>query len=242
MKSVFITGGSTGIGAACVKEFIDNGYKVAFTYNSNRDAAVSLSKLTGAVAVQWNGSEKQLEDAFKGAKVNLGVTGFSCIVSNAGVSYKGLFGRETEDDLEKIRRLWKVNYFGAAKVAKLGLPYMIEEQSGSIIFISSMWGQVGASCEVEYSATKGAVISMAKALAKEVGLSGVRVNCIAPGPINTKMNEDLDEKAKQMMENETLLGRIGEGKDVAKAVIFLASESASYITGQVIGVNGGMVV
>lgn len=240
MKNVFITGGSRGIGAACVKIFSEKGYKVAFTYKESKKAAIELSEKWGAIALQCDVSDKlQVEKAYIDGKILLGIQGFDVVIGNAGISLKGLFTETSYEDWDNINA---VNLGGVFNLIKTSLPFMISSKKGSIILISSIWGQVGGSCEVAYSATKGGIIAMTKALAKEVAPSNVRVNCIAPGAIDTSMNENLCEEEKNALKDNIPLGRMGEGDEVAKTIEFLASDQGSYITGQVIGVNGGMVI
>ena len=161
------------------------------------------------------------------------------LINNAGVASQGLFTDISEIEWSEIM---DVNLNGVYNVTQAVLPYMIRQKSGSIINISSMWGQVGASCEVAYSAAKAGVIGMTKALAKEVGPSGIRVNCIAPGLIETGMNSELTLEDVAAIVDETPIGRIGSTNDVASSALFLASDDSSFITGQVLGVNGGYII
>lgn len=165
--------------------------------------------------------------------------GIDVLVNNAGLSLSGLF---TDITPEQEKRIWEVNVLGTMNCSRYAIPYMLNGKYGKIINISSMWGQIGASCEVHYSAAKAAVIGFTKALAKELGPSGINVNCIAPGFIDTKMNELYGEDVFQEFKEETPLGRLGRPEDIAGAISFLASESADFITGQVIGINGGYII
>ncbi|MDD7511231.1 MAG: SDR family oxidoreductase [Peptostreptococcaceae bacterium] len=240
MKTIFITGGSSGIGRAVVYKFAEEGWKVAFTYNSNKKAAEEIAAETGAVSVFWNGAAEgnPMKTAYENAKTHLGISGFDALLAGAGINLFSLYGTEDE---EKLRELWQVNYFGVREAVKAVLPHMISEKKGSIILVSSMWGEVGGSCEVEYSATKGALIAMAKALAKEVGPSGVRVNCLSPGLIDTPMNSSLTEDDIKEICEGIALGRVGLAEEVASTAFYLASDASSYITGQILGVNGGII-
>ncbi len=161
------------------------------------------------------------------------------LVPAAGIAYQNLFQYTEEADYDRIM---DTNVKGAYLYAKAVLPHMIARQSGSIIFLSSMWGETGASCEVVYSASKAAIIGLTKALAKEVGPSGVRINCISPGVIRTPMTTPLGEDTLNALAEETPLGRIGAPEEVADAVLFLAGAGASFITGQILGISGGLVI
>ena len=160
-------------------------------------------------------------------------------MNNAGVALIRLF---TDTDETSWDRLFDVNVKGAYHCLQAVLPGMISRQEGAVVNISSMWGEVGASCEAAYAASKAALIGLTKALAKELGPSGIRVNCVTPGTIDTEMNAELDEETRAALAEETPLCRLGEAEDVAKAVLFLAGEQASFITGQVLGVSGGYVI
>ncbi len=161
------------------------------------------------------------------------------LVNNAGISSQKLFTDITDDEW---KRTIGVNLDGVFYCCRNALPYMIRQKSGAIINIGSMWGEVGASCEVHYSASKAGVIGLTKALAKEVAPSGVRVNCIAPGVVMTDMMSDFDDTTIEELKDETPLGRLGTPEDIAAAVLFLASDDASFITGQTLGVNGGFII
>ena len=237
MKTVLITGGSRGIGRAMVELFAKQGYSVAFTYKSSHDAAKELSIATGAYAICADSAdEAQIVNAVNEAKEKLG--SIEILINNAAVSSFSLF---TDLTLEQWRASFAVNVDGAFLYSREVLRDMIRRHSGRIINISSMWGEVGSSCEVHYSATKAAIIGMTKALAKEVGPSGITVNCIAPGVIDTEMNSSLSKDDLNALADETPLMRIGAPSDVANAALFLAGEGASFITGAVINVSGGYV-
>ncbi len=238
MKTVLITGGSRGIGAACVREFARAGYTVAFTYRRAVEAAEALAREVGALALRADSADPaQVRQAVHTVLEHCG--SIDVLINNAALSSFSLFTEITDDAWEEI---FRVNVNGTFHYTKAVLPGMIARKSGSVLNISSMWGVTGASCEVHYSATKAAIIGMTKALAKEVGPSGIRVNCIAPGVIETDMNAALNEETRASLCEETPLCRIGRVEEVAAAALFLAGESASFITGQVLGVNGGILI
>lgn len=237
-KTVLINGGSRGIGRAMVEIFCKNGYSVAFTYKSSDEAARELSERTGALAIKADSAvESEVLAAVDIAVKKLGF--IEILINNAAVSSFSLF---TDLTYEEWRTIFSVNVDGAFFYCRSLLPQMISKKRGRIINVSSMWGSVGSSCEVHYSATKAAMIGMTKALAKEVGPSGITVNCIAPGVINTDMNSSLSQEDLTVLCEQTPLARIGEPADIAEAALFLASEGASFITGAVLNVNGGIVV
>ena len=242
-KTVLITGASGGIGRAAAFAFAKDGYSVAVHYNKSRSAAEELCReleSIGAkvIAVQADISDKAaVEKMFAEVRNSLGAVGV--LVNNAGISEQALFSDITE---EMWDRMFDVNVQGAYLCTQSALPDMIHEKWGRIINISSMWGISGASCEVHYSASKAALIGFTKALAKEVGLSGITVNCIAPGVINTRMNGHLSPEVIEELKKETPLNRTGTPEDVAEAILFLASERSSFITGQVLSVDGGFVL
>ncbi|MBR5144856.1 MAG: 3-oxoacyl-ACP reductase FabG [Clostridia bacterium] len=238
MKTVLITGGSRGIGRAMVELFSKEGYLVAFTYKNSENEAKSLAEATGALAIRADSaSEEDVLRAVKLAEEHLG--GIGCLINNAGVSSFSLF---TDLTLEDWNRFISVNLTGAFLYSKAVIPGMVHRKSGSIINISSMWGIVGSSCEVHYSTTKAALIGMTKALAKELGPSGIRVNAIAPGVIATDMNRALGEEDIAVLKDETPLMKIGSPLDVAKAALFLAGDGADFITGEVMNISGGYVM
>ena len=238
MKTVLITGGSRGIGRAMVELFSKEGYSVAFTYKNSENEAKSLAEAAGALAIRADSaSEEDVLRAVKLAEEHLG--GIGCLINNAGVSSFSLF---TDLTLEDWNRFISVNLTGAFLYSKAVIPGMVHRKSGSIINISSMWGIVGSSCEVHYSTTKAALIGMTKALAKELGPSGIRVNAIAPGVIATDMNRALGEEDIAVLKDETPLMKIGSPLDVAKAALFLAGDGADFITGEVMNISGGYVM
>ena len=238
MNTVLITGGSRGIGRAMVRLFSQNGYSVAFTYKDSVDAAEELSRETGALAIRADSAiPSDIEHAVRVAYEKLG--NIEILINNAAVSAFSLF---TDITLEAWRDMFSVNVDGTFLYTKAVVRHMINSKAGRIINVSSMWGEVGSSCEVHYSATKAALIGMTRALAKELGPSGITVNCITPGVIDTDMNAALSPEDLLALAEETPLSRIGTPEEVAAAALFLAGEGASFITGQVLGINGGYIV
>ena len=243
MKTVLITGASRGIGAATARLFAQKGWAVAVNYRNSREAAeelVSEIRKNGGTALAIPadvGDPEQVEALFRTAERELGQ--IEALVNNAGIAQQKLFTDLTDEDWDE---LFRVDVKGVFLCCRRALPAMIRRHRGVIVNISSMWGQVGASCEVHYSAAKAAVIGLTRALAKEVGPSGIRVNCIAPGVIQTEMNRNLTPETLEALKEETPLELLGDPADVAKAAWFLTSEDSAFITGQVLGVNGGMVI
>ena len=228
VKTAVVTGASRGIGAAIAEKLASEGYAVAVNYNSSKDAAEEVCRRingSGGVAMPFKcdvSVRSEVERMAESIKSEIGSV--VLLVNNAGIAKQCLF---TDISEEMWDRLFAVNVKGAFNCSQVFSKGMINAKCGNIINISSMWGQVGASCE---------------ALAKELGLSGIRVNCIAPGLIDTEMNSHLDEESVNCLIEETPLSRIGTPADIADAVSFLASEGAGFITGQILGVNGGMVI
>lgn len=238
MKTALVTGGSRGIGKAIVEELCNNGYTVAFTYKNSESEAKSLAESTGALAIKADSAdEAEVVAAVRQAYSHLGK--IDCLVNNAGISSFSLF---TDITLDEWNRIFSVNVTGAFLYSREVSRYMISEKYGRIINISSIWGLVGSSCEVHYSASKAALIGMTKALAKELGPSGITVNAIAPGLIDTEMNSSLGKETVSELIDETPLMRIGLPSDVAKAVVYLASCSSDFVTGQVLNISGGFVI
>ncbi len=236
---MLISGGDRGIGAAAARRFYHAGYRVAVLYHSNADAAAALEKeLPGVVAVQCDvASRPSCELAFRTVEQALGRV--DVLVSNAGIAQQKLF---TDITPAEWQRMLDVNLSGAFHLCQLVLPGMIRRKAGRILTVSSMWGQTGGSCEVHYSAAKAGLIGLTKALAKEEGPSGITVNCVAPGVIDTDMMAAFTAEDKAALAEETPVGRLGSADEVARLLVFLASEDAGYITGQVFGVNGGLVI
>ena len=232
MANVVITGGSRGIGAAAVELFSQRGDTVYFLYEKNHDAAQAVAAKTGAKAICCDVADKAaVESAFQE------IGDVDILICNAGICHTGLMSMMDEADWD---RLFAVNVKGIYNCVNAAIPAFLKKHSGCIITVSSMWGQVGASCEAAYSATKGAVIALSKALAKELGPSGIRVNCVAPGVILTDMCKDVDPEILEEMAQENPVGRNGTPEDVAKAMCYLAD--ADFVTGQVLPVNGGYVI
>lgn len=239
MKTVLITGASRGIGKAIAVEFYKNGYNVVINYNKSEKEAMELQALMpGSVAVKADVSNEKDVQHMVESVINMFGT-IDVLVNNAGISQQKLFTDITSDDWNNMvgTNLNSVYY-----TCKYAVPHMISRKQGKIINISSMWGVTGASCEVHYSAVKAAVIGFTKALAKELGPSGITVNAVAPGTVMTDMCKGFDEETLELIKDETPLGKIGTPDDVAASVYFLASEKADFMTGQVLSPNGGMVI
>ena len=238
-RTVLISGGDRGIGAAAARAFYAAGYRVAVFYHTNAEAAAALQKeLPGVLAVQCDvASRASCELAFRAAEQALGRV--DVLVSNAGIAQQKLF---TDITPEEWQRMLDVNLTGAFNLCQLALPGMIRRKAGRILTVSSMWGQTGGSCEVHYSAAKAGVIGLTKALAKEEGPSGITVNCVAPGVIETDMMASFSAEDKAALAEETPVERLGTPEEVARTLVFLAGRGAGFITGQVLGVNGGIVI
>ena len=237
MKTVLVTGGSRGIGAACVRAFAKAGWVCAFCARGESPGQEALVRETGALFIPCDvGDASQVRDLAEtvGRKFHR----LDALVLNAGASHTGLCQDLSEEDFD---RLCRVNLKGPFLCAKAFLPMMISRKSGSIVTVSSMWGQVGGSCESAYSAFKAGLIGWTKALAKELGPSGIRVNCLSPGFIDTDMTACYGPEVRAQMCQDTPLGRLGLPEDCAAAALFLCSGDASFITGQVLAVNGGLV-
>ena len=232
MKTVVITGGSRGIGAAAVEAFAARGDQVYFLYEKEHEAAKAVAQKTGATGISCD-----VADSAAVAQAFSQIPEVDVLVCNAGICHYGLMSQTTEDQWDRI---FDVNVKGIYHCVNAATPYFLQKQAGCIITVSSMWGQVGASCEVAYSATKGAVIAMTKALAQEMGPSGVRCNCIAPGVIETDMCKDVSPETMAQLAEEGLVGRNGTGADIAQAMLYLAD--AGFVTGQVLPVNGGILL
>lgn len=234
-QTVFITGGSRGIGAACVRAFAAAGWQVAFTYRVSRETAGALADETGALALCADlHEEAAIHRAAAEARGYFGAP--DAVVCNAGIAEQKLFQDITDADWH---RMLDVNLLGAVRTIRALLPDLLHRKSGSIVTVSSVWGQVGASCESHYAASKAALIGLSKSLAQELGPSGIRVNCVAPGVIDTEMNAMHSGETMRELAGQMPLGRIGTAAEVADSVLYLCSERASFITGQVLGVTGG---
>ncbi len=242
-KTVLVTGASKGIGAATAILFAQKGYNVVINYNNSYESASLLARSLSAngysvMTHKANVANKlEVDLMVKEALYKFG--SLDILVNNAGIAYQGLITDTDEIDFDNII---DVNLKGVFNCCKAVLPSMISRQEGKIINISSMWGQVGASCEVAYSAAKAGVIGLTKALAKELAPSGITVNCVAPGLIETSMNSNITIEDLNAFVEEIPLGRIGSADEIAATIEFLASDKADYITGQVLGVNGGFVI
>ena len=232
MKTVVITGGSRGIGAAAVELFAARGDRVYFLYEKNHDAAAAVAARTGATAICCDVADTA---AVKAAFA--GIPEVDILICNAGIVHYGLMSMMEEAAWDRI---FAVNVKGIYNCVNAAMGAFLRKHSGCIVTVSSMWGQVGASCEAAYSATKGAVIALTKALAQELGPSGIRVNCVAPGVIETDMCATVDPEILAGMAEESCLGRNGTPMDVAKAMDYLCN--AEFITGHTLSVNGGYVI
>ncbi|HOJ47320.1 MAG TPA: 3-oxoacyl-ACP reductase FabG [Bacillota bacterium] len=233
MKKALVTGGARGIGRAICKAFAEAGYFVIINYHKSREAAEELHKALPHSAV----FQADVANRDEVARMVEAHPDIDVLVNNAGVSVFGVFDGARA---EEVRRMYEVNLFGALNVSRAVLPSMLRRKSGVIINVSSIWGEIGASCEVDYSASKSALIGFTKALAKEVGPCNIRVNCVCPGIIDTDMNARLTIEEVENIVESIPLERLGKPEDVANAVLFLASEKADYISGAVLSVNGGL--
>ena len=244
-RNVFLTGGSRGIGAAAVLALARAGYNVAFTYHAHPEAAEDVAAKARALSPAGTflplcadaGDPAQVRAAVARAEAALG--SLQVLVCNAGIAQQKLFTDTTDDDW---RRMMAVDLDGAFYACRAVLPGMIHQKYGRILLVSSMWGQTGGSCEVHYSAAKAGLIGLTKALAKEEGPSGITVNVIAPGVINTDMMAGFTDEDRAALAEETPVERLGEPDEIARTMVFLADEASGYITGQVLGVNGGLVI
>ncbi len=242
-KSILITGASRGIGAACARVFARAGWAVAVHYHRSEAQALALCAELEAEGcrvfpIQADVSQRE-EVRHMVDSVLEEFCQLDTLLCNAGIAHTGLFGDITP---EEWRTLFAVNVDGAYHCIQAVLPHFLQKQAGNIITMSSVWGMVGGSCEVAYSTTKAALIGLTKALAKELGLSHIRVNCIAPGVIDTEMNGALTEEDRAVLREETPLACIGTGADIAQTALFLASDSSQFFTGQVLSPNGGFVM
>lgn len=239
-KVALVTGGAKGIGSAVVKRLLKDGFKVAFTYNNSYEKAQSLVNESGDFcrAYKLDITDSNAVNTVV-AQVEKDFGEIFVLVNNAGIAEQALFTDITD---EMWHKMLDTNLSGAFYCSRAVLKYMINRKSGKIINISSIWGEIGGSCEVHYSASKAGLVGMTKALSKEVGLSGITVNCVSPGVILTDMTSHFDGETMNALKDEIPLNRIGTPEDVAGAVSFLASKDADFITGQALAVNGGMSV
>lgn len=243
-STVLITGASRGIGAATALAFGRLGWQVGVNYHHSKDRALALCDAirdAGGTPLPLAGDVSQPDSAQ--ALVEACAASFGrldALVCNAGIALPQMLLTDVTD--QQWRDLFAADVDGVFYPCRAALPHMVRQKSGAIVTLSSMWGQTGGSCEVAYSAAKGAVIAFTKALAKEVGPSGIRVNCVCPGVIQTEMNGHLSREDLEALRQETPLERLGTPEDVAQAITFLCSPQASFLTGQVLGVNGGMVI
>ena len=239
MRRILISGGSRGIGRACVRAFAQNGNAVAFLYCHNDEAAREVVAETGAYAIRADVSDPDaVRAAVAESEAQLGGT-IDVLINNAAVAWIGLMQDMTETEW---RRVLDTNLSGAFYLSRAVVSGMIRNHYGRILHVGSMWGKTGASCEVAYSATKAGLRGLTMSMAKELGPSGITVNCIEPGLIDTDMNAALDADTKASLCAETPLGRMGTPDEVARAILFLTSDNAAFITGQILGVDGGMAI
>lgn len=241
-KTALVTGGAKGIGAEICRALAKDGFAIALNYNSSSDSALllqeELSKITEVQIFKADVSDsEQVKNMFSDIKTVFG--GVDALVNNAGIAQQALFTDITDDMWQKMLG---VNLTGVFNCCREALKYMINKKSGSIVNIASMWGETGGSLEVHYSAAKAGVIGFTKALAKEVGLSGITVNAVSPGVIMTDMTSQFSKEDLEALKDETPLNTLGQPKNVADAVAFLVSDKASFITGQILSVNGGFVI
>lgn len=241
-KCALITGASGGIGSEIALRLANDGFEIAACYNSDENGIKELEKKLVHTGVRFRiykadvSDFNTIKDVFTDATDFFG--GVSVLVNNAGIAQQKLFTDITQEDFDRITA---VNFKGVFNCCQCAVPYMINQKSGKIINISSMWGIYGASCETVYSATKAAVIGLSKALARELAPSNIQVNCIAPGAIDTKMNNNLSSEDKTAFAQEIPMGRFGKPQEIAGIVSFLASKDSDYVTAQVITADGGLI-
>ena len=242
-KTVIVTGGAVGIGSAVVERTAEEGYNVLFTYRTSGERAGALCERLSRISEDVRAvycdvtSASDCEAVVRECERVFGAP--DALVNNAGIAAQKLFTDISDDEWDAMLA---ADLSGAFRMTRAALPAMIRNKSGAIVNIASMWGQTGASCEVHYSAAKAGLIGMTRALAKEVAPSGIRVNCVSPGCVDTAMMSGFSKDDIDALCDEIPLGRIGRPEEIASAVSFLLSDEASYITGQVLGVNGGMVI
>ena len=244
MSTVLITGASRGIGAATARLFARQGWDVAINYHKNQEAAQRLAEELAGLGVRAMAIGADVSDPAQAAQLvartvdELG--GLDALVCNAGIALPQQLVTDTTD--EQWRSVFAANVDGMFYTIRAATPYFVREKAGRIVTVSSVWGMTGGSCEVAYSAAKGAVVAMTKALAKELGPSGITVNCVAPGVIDTDMNAHLDEDSLRALEQDLPLERLGKPEEVARCIFFLISPGADYVTGQILQPNGVMFI
>ncbi len=241
-KTVLITGASSGIGAATAILFAEKGYNVAMNYNSSAAAAnmlcSTLSENGNVMTVKADISKiNEVEAMVSSVRSKFGK--IDILINNAGIAQQKLFNDISQEEWNKML---SVNLTGAYNCTRAVINGMINRKYGAVVNVSSIWGETGGSCEVHYSAAKAGLLGLTKSLAKEVGPSGIRVNCVTPGVIATNINSHLSVEDLNSLADETPLCRLGTAEEVAKAIYFLASDDASFITGQILGVNGGLYI
>lgn len=234
-KTVLVSGGARGIGAAIVRELTRDGWQAAYSYCQSGAAAKELSAQTGAIAIRADLRE-EVDANLLAVEAIRRLGHLDAAVFNAGVSYSGLASDMSAADWDE---LFAVNLRGAFLLSRPIIHHMVSRHAGSLLFISSMWGLRGASCEAAYAASKAGLIGLSQSLAQELGPSGIRVNSIAPGVIDTGMNEGFSPEERAELAGRALLGRLGTPEEVAQSIAFLLGDRAAYITGQVLGVDGG---
>ncbi|MGI5895426.1 MAG: elongation factor P 5-aminopentanone reductase [Oscillospiraceae bacterium] len=243
MRTVLITGASRGIGAAAARRFAEAGDRVAINYNTNKDRAQALAaalEKEGYPVKTFRADVSNKQEVIRMINdIHHAFGPVDVLINNAGIAEQKVFAAITEQDWD---RMFTTNVKGMYLCTQAVLSDFLQKQSGAIVNLSSVWGITGASCEVHYSAAKAAVIGFTKALAKELAPSGIRVNCVAPGVIDTDMNAALTEETLAILREETPLGTIGTPEQVAEAIYFLAGQGAGFITGQVLSPNGGFVI
>ena len=236
-----ITGASGGIGSEIALRLAKDGFRIAACYHSDENGILELEKKLMQIGAEYRlyradvADYEQIKKIFADAAEVFG--GVSVLVNNAGIAQQKLF---TDITPEEFDRITAINFKGVYNCCHCAVPYMISQKRGKIINISSMWGVCGASCETVYSATKAAVIGLTKSLARELAPSNIQVNCIAPGAIDTKMNNNLSDEDKAAFANEIPMGRFGTAKEIAGVVSFLAGDDSDYVTAQVITADGGL--